>query len=39
MNFGHMPELEWRYGYPVSLLAMLGVAGAMYLYFRKKTWL
>lgn len=39
MNFRHMPELEWRYGYPFALLAMLGVAGAMYLYFRKKTWL
>jgi magnesium transporter len=39
MNFRYMPELEWRYGYPLVLLVMLGVGISMYLYFKKKTWL
>jgi magnesium transporter len=39
MNFRYLPELEWRYGYPLVLLLMLGVGVSMYLYFKKKTWL
>ncbi len=38
MNFEHMPELKWRWGYPAVLLLMLAVAGAMVVYFRKKKW-
>lgn len=39
MNFKYMPELEWRWGYPVVLVAMAVIAGAMLVYFRKKDWL
>jgi magnesium transporter len=34
MNFEHMPELKWRYGYALSLLVMGGLD--VYLYFRLK---
>lgn len=39
MNFVHMPELHWRYGYPAVLLLMGVIAGGMVVYFRKKGWL
>jgi magnesium transporter len=39
MNFRHMPELEWEYGYPAALLAMVLAAVIPYLYFRRKGWL
>ena len=39
MNFEHMPELGWRLGYPLSLLAMVAVAGALYLAFKRRDWL
>jgi magnesium transporter len=39
MNFKYMPELEWRYGYFIALLAMLGIGVAMFLYFKRKKWL
>ncbi len=39
MNFRYMPELEWKWGYPLALLLMLIVAGIMMYYFRKKRWL
>ena len=39
MNFKHMPELEWVYGYPFALALML-LAGALpYSYFKWKRWL
>ncbi len=38
MNFRHMPELTWQYGYPMVLLAMLSVAFGMFVYFRRKDW-
>jgi magnesium transporter len=39
MNFRHMPELDWRFGYPFALLLM-GVAAALpYLFFKWKKWL
>jgi len=38
MNFKYMPEIGWRWGYPLVLLVMLGVAAAMLKYFRKKKW-
>ena len=38
MNFEHMPELKWRYGY-LLFWAIIGVAGAgMLTYFRRKRW-
>lgn len=39
MNFDYMPELHWRYGYPLVLVLMAGIAGTMVLWFRKKGWL
>ncbi len=39
MNFKFMPELEWEYGYPLALLAMVLAAVIPYLYFRRKGWL
>jgi len=39
MNFKHMPELEWKFGYPMIVLVMLLVAVIMLFLFRKKKWL
>lgn len=39
MNFKHMPELEWRWGYPAVWAVMILAAGAMVTYFIKKKWL
>ncbi|NBC17165.1 MAG: magnesium/cobalt transporter CorA [Bacteroidetes bacterium] len=39
MNFENMPELQTRYGYPILLALMLGIALALLLYFRKREWL
>jgi len=39
MNFKHLPELDWKLGYPVSILMMIGFSGAVMLYFRRKKWL
>jgi len=38
MNFKHMPELAWVYGYPAVWLAMIFVAIGMVIYFKKKKW-
>jgi magnesium transporter len=38
MNFKHMPELEWPYGYPLLWLVMIGVGVSMFVYFKKKKW-
>jgi len=39
MNFKYMPELEWRWGYPVILLTMVSIGILMLVSFRKKKWL
>lgn len=39
MNFHYMPELSWRYGYPLSLALMLASAIGPYLYFKKRGWI
>lgn len=39
MNFKFMPELEWKYGYPVALATMFSVCAYLYRHFRKKLWL
>ncbi len=38
MNFEHMPELHWRFAYPVVWAAMLIIAAVMALLFKKKNW-
>lgn len=39
MNFKFMPELEWYWGYPLSIGLMIVSALLTYLFFRKKGWL
>ena len=39
MNFRYMPELEWRFGYPVVIGMSLFIAIACLLFFKKKKWL
>jgi magnesium transporter len=39
MNFAHMPELEWSFGYPLLLLVMLGLSLVLYRSFKKSGWL
>jgi len=39
MNFKAMPELEWQWGYPMALLAMVCAAVLPYLFFRWRRWL
>ncbi len=38
MNFHDMPELGWRWGYPLALATMVCMGVAMYLYFRHRKW-
>jgi magnesium transporter len=38
MNFKHMPELEWRYGYAWALGLMLVSALGMVAYFKRRGW-
>ena len=39
MNFKHMPELGWRLGYPLALLAMAACGVVLYLVFKRRGWL
>lgn len=39
MNFHYFPELQWHYGYALSLLLMLISAVGPYLYFKKRGWI
>jgi magnesium transporter len=39
MNFRHMPELDWTFGYPMALAMMLAAAVLPYAFFRWKKWL
>lgn len=39
MNFRYMPELDWRIGYPLALLAMALAAVIPYGYFKRRGWL
>jgi len=38
MNFDHMPELRWTYGYLFVWIVMLGVSGLMIRWFMKRKW-
>lgn len=38
MNFAHMPELQWRYGYLLAIVLMLCCALAMLWFFKRKKW-
>lgn len=39
MNFQHMPELRWQYGYPLALGLMAVVCAGLYRYFKRVGWL
>lgn len=38
MNFEFMPELHYKYGYPLTLFLLLSVAGCMLYFFHRKKW-
>jgi len=39
MNFEHMPELGWTFGYPLVLGVMAAICFALYRYFKRVGWL
>jgi magnesium transporter len=38
MNFKYMPELEWRYAYPIFWLFLVSLFILMLMWFKKKKW-
>ncbi|AWI80979.1 MAG: magnesium and cobalt transport protein CorA [Betaproteobacteria bacterium HGW-Betaproteobacteria-13] len=39
MNFTHMPELQWEYGYPAALIAIVFASAVLYWQFKRAKWL
>jgi magnesium transporter len=39
MNFKHMPELRWQFGYPFAVFLMLMVSVVLYLVFKRRGWI
>ena len=39
MNFDHMPELHWRFGYLWAVGLMIAVSGGLITWFKKKQWI
>ena len=39
MNFEHMPELDWRFGYPLALALMVLFSLGLYLVFKRRRWI
>jgi magnesium transporter len=39
MNFTHMPELHWQFGYPLALALMVVTSVTLYLVFKRRSWL
>ena len=39
MNFKHMPELDWKYGYPTALTVIAVTSFVLFRQFRKRGWL
>jgi magnesium transporter len=39
MNFQHMPELSWEYGYPIALVVMAVLAAIVHRVLRRARWL
>jgi magnesium transporter len=39
MNFDYMPELHWRFGYPLIMSVIVGVCFVLYRIFRRNRWL
>jgi magnesium transporter len=38
MNFTHMPELSWTWGYPLAIVAMVAFAAVLWVVFKVKRW-
>ena len=39
MNFDHMPELHWQFGYAFALLLMAAIAVGLFAWFKRSGWL
>ncbi|RPI53408.1 MAG: magnesium/cobalt transporter CorA [Acidobacteria bacterium] len=39
MNFNYMPELRWRFGYPLVLAGIIGICWLLYVRFKQAKWL
>ena len=39
MNFDHMPELSWRWGYPGAIALMVGACWVLHRVFKRSGWL
>lgn len=39
MNFEHMPELQWRYGYALVWVVIIAMMAGMLYFFRRKRWI
>jgi magnesium transporter len=39
MNFDHMPELGWTFGYPLAVLVMVVVSYVLFRAFKRSGWL
>ncbi|QSF54925.1 magnesium and cobalt transport protein CorA [Brevundimonas fontaquae] len=39
MNFEHMPELRWEYGYYAVLVVIAAICAALYVTFKRTKWL
>jgi len=39
MNFDHMPELRWVFGYPLAVAVMIALCALIYWRFRRSGWL
>jgi magnesium transporter len=38
MNFKYMPELSWKFAYPLFWVIVLTILGAMFIWFKRKKW-
>ena len=39
MNFEHMPELKWRWGYAFALATIVSACSVLYWRFKRAGWL
>ena len=39
MNFKHMPELHWFYGYPLAIAVMVTTSTTLFFVFKRRSWL
>jgi magnesium transporter len=39
MNFQNMPELHWRFGYPIIMFVIIGICGLLYSRFKRSGWI